>query len=371
MGMKSSLVELVPFAAMVMVEIMDVGLTTLSKAAMSRGMSHFVFVVYSNALATLILLPSSFIIHRNKRPPLTFSVLCKFFLLSLAGITVMQNCVFTGVSYSSPTLASALSNLVPAFTFFLAVVFRMEKFDLRNSRSQIKIMGTLVSISGALIVTLYKGPAVGFLPSQPAIDSSPPNPTMLTSMNNWVTGGLFLTTASLSLAIWNTAQAAILKGYPSEMTVVSFYCFFGTIQSAILTLIVEKNPNVWALRLDMELISIVYSAIFGSVITFSTLTWCIQKKGPVYVAMFKPLGIAIAALMGAIFLGDTLHIGSVIGALVIVVGFYGVIWAQSKEEKSLDQKRDEKEQGETHEVVDRLQSSSQRTPLLEAYTQEV
>ncbi|XP_020420187.1 WAT1-related protein At3g28050 isoform X2 [Prunus persica] len=347
MGMKSSLVELVPFAAMVMVEIMDVGLTTLSKAAMSRGMSHFVFVVYSNALATLILLPSSFIIHRNKRPPLTFSVLCKFFLLSLAGITVMQNCVFTGVSYSSPTLASALSNLVPAFTFFLAVVFRMEKFDLRNSRSQIKIMGTLVSIS------------------------SPPNPTMLTSMNNWVTGGLFLTTASLSLAIWNTAQAAILKGYPSEMTVVSFYCFFGTIQSAILTLIVEKNPNVWALRLDMELISIVYSAIFGSVITFSTLTWCIQKKGPVYVAMFKPLGIAIAALMGAIFLGDTLHIGSVIGALVIVVGFYGVIWAQSKEEKSLDQKRDEKEQGETHEVVDRLQSSSQRTPLLEAYTQEV
>lgn len=50
-------------------------------------------------------------------------------------------------------------------------------------------------------------------------------------------------------------------------------------------------------------------AIFGSVITFSTLTWCIQKKGPVFVAMFKPLGIAIAALMGAIFLGDTLHVG--------------------------------------------------------------
>lgn len=63
--------------------------------------------------------------------------------------------------------------------------------------------------------------------------------------------------------------------------------------------------------------------------------------------------------------------GSVIGALVIVVGFYGVIWAQSKEEKSLDQKRDEKEQGETHEVVGRLQSSSQRTPLLEAYTHDV
>lgn len=62
--MKTYLVELLPFAAMIMVECLDVGLTTLSKAAMSRGMSHFVFVVYSNALATLILLPSSFIIHR-------------------------------------------------------------------------------------------------------------------------------------------------------------------------------------------------------------------------------------------------------------------------------------------------------------------
>lgn len=63
--------------------------------------------------------------------------------------------------------------------------------------------------------------------------------------------------ADLKLMLY--LKAAILKGYPSEMTVVSFYCFFGTIQSAILTLIVEKNPNAWALRLDMELISILYS----------------------------------------------------------------------------------------------------------------
>ncbi|KAL6181855.1 hypothetical protein ACLB2K_048503 [Fragaria x ananassa] len=297
------------FAGMVMVECLDVGLTTLSKAAMSRGMSHFVFVVYSNALATLILLPSSFIIHRNKRPPLTFSILCKFFLLSLAGITVMQNCVFTGVSYSSPTLASAMSNLVPAFTFFLAVIFRMEKLDLRNSRSQIKIIGTLVSISGALV-------------------------------------------------------AAILKGYPSEMTIVSFYSLFGTIQCTILSLFFERNPSAWALKPDIELVSIFYSAICGGVVTFSVQTWCIKEKGPVFVAMFKPLGIAIAAMLGAIFLGEELHVGSLIGAVVIVVGFYGVIWAQSKEEKELDLKT--KEDGESQEdyEVDKLHSSSQKKPLL-------
>ena len=37
--------------------------------------------------------------------------------------------------------------------------------------------------------------------------------------------------------------------------------------------------------------------------------WCIQKKGPLFVAMFNPLGVAIAALMSAVFLGDTIHLG--------------------------------------------------------------
>lgn len=42
----------------------------------------------------------------------------------------MQNCVFTGVSYSSPTLASAIGQLIPAFTFSLAVIFRFFSFPI-------------------------------------------------------------------------------------------------------------------------------------------------------------------------------------------------------------------------------------------------
>ena len=43
--------------------------------------------------------------------------------------------------------------------------------------------------------------------------------------------------------------------------------------------------------------------------SFGVQTWCIKRKGPVFVAIFKPLGIGIAAIMGVIFLGDTLYIG--------------------------------------------------------------
>ncbi|KAF7136611.1 hypothetical protein RHSIM_Rhsim08G0169700 [Rhododendron simsii] len=348
---------------MVMVESFDAGLTTMSKAAFSEGMSHFVFVVYSNAIATLILLPSSFLFHRTTRPPLTFSLLCKFFLLSLIGITVMQNCVFTGINYSSPTLGSAMSNLVPAFTFLLAVFFRMEKVDFRSSRCQVKIMGTLVSISGALIVTLYKGPTIGSLPVQsPPISSEDSFPSqsslfnMLATESNWILGGLFLAIASLSLAISNVSQAAILKGYPSELTIVAFFNLFGTIQCTALSLFAERNNrDAWKLSPDIELISVIYSAVFGGVVSYSVQIWCIHKKGPVFVAMFKPISIAIAALFSVIFLGDTLSVGSVIGAIVIVVGFYGVIWAQSTEVEN-----------ESH-GVDRLPSSSDITPLLQTH----
>ncbi|RZC61717.1 hypothetical protein C5167_023486 [Papaver somniferum] len=117
--------EGLPYVAMVAVVCFDVGLTTLSKAAMDKGASHFVFVVYSNALATLILLPSSFIFHRTKRHPLTLSLLCRFFTLALIGITLLQNSVFTGINYSSTTLGSALNNLTPAFTFILALLFSL------------------------------------------------------------------------------------------------------------------------------------------------------------------------------------------------------------------------------------------------------
>ena len=37
--------------------------------------------------------------------------------------------------------------------------------------------------------------------------------------------------------------------------------------------------------------------------------WACHKKGPVYVAMFHPLGIVIAVCLGFIFLGDSLHLG--------------------------------------------------------------
>lgn len=53
-----------PFVAMILAQTAQVGLIIVSKEAMSNGMSKYVFICYSNALASLILLPASFVVHR-------------------------------------------------------------------------------------------------------------------------------------------------------------------------------------------------------------------------------------------------------------------------------------------------------------------
>lgn len=51
-------------AIMVAIELSEVGLNTVSKAAMRMGMSELVFVFYSNAFALFFLVPSTFFFYR-------------------------------------------------------------------------------------------------------------------------------------------------------------------------------------------------------------------------------------------------------------------------------------------------------------------
>lgn len=82
----------------------------------------------------------------------------------------------------------------------------MEKLDIRSSVSQIKIVGTVLSISGALLVTLYKGAPIGSFKIQ--LTPLETFPFLLAETSNWVIGGLFFAAASLSLALWNIAQVS-------------------------------------------------------------------------------------------------------------------------------------------------------------------
>ncbi|KAL0305046.1 UNVERIFIED_CONTAM: WAT1-related protein [Sesamum angustifolium] len=128
----------------------------------------------------------------------------------------------------------------------------MEGLNLRRTSDLSKSLGTLVSIVGASIVTLYKGPAImnKTLTLGSSVLFSP-------SQQNWVLGGVLLAIAAFSTAAWSIVQTWILKIYPAEMIIVAVYCLFVTAQSTLVALIAEKDVTAWKLQADMGLIAVV------------------------------------------------------------------------------------------------------------------
>ncbi|RVX10515.1 WAT1-related protein [Vitis vinifera] len=358
------------------IECLDVGLITLSKAAMRRGMSDYVFVVYSNALAVPVLFLCSLLFHRRRSPPpLTPSILCRIFLLGLVSCS-LQMLKFIGIGYSSPTLASAMTNLIPAFTYVLAIVTRMEKLDLKVKSSRAKCLGTLVSVAGALLITIYKGPGIEFASTTPSML----NHNLLLPRSNWIIGG-FLTAA----AAFMVAVLLVFQRLPAELIVTLISHIFATMQSSLVSLIAERDPSAWRLRLDMELIAVGYSGIFVVALRGAVYAWVLHQKGPVFVAMFKPAGIVIAVIMGVTFLGISsilagmilsfelsdimiframimkpFFLDIVIGAAIIALGFYTVVWGKAKEEKMAEDI-----------AACGVNTSSHRVPLLQNKSTEV
>ncbi|KAK7818540.1 wat1-related protein [Quercus suber] len=198
----------------------------------------------------------------------------------------------------------------------------MEKLDLRTQSSLVKCIGTMASIIGALIVTLYKGmPIINALSS-----NGQPNEVLLLLQSNWILGGLLLAIGSLCLSILFIVQTWIIREYPAELIVTLIACIFTTVQSALVALVAEKDPKVWRLRSNMELIAIGYS----------------------------PSRDGHCTCNGCYFSRDTLYLGSLIGATVIALGFYAVIWGQAQEEKTIENRG-----------ICSFESSSAKVPLLE------
>ncbi|KAL4336278.1 hypothetical protein GQ457_07G001980 [Hibiscus cannabinus] len=328
MARRNEFKELVlPSTAMVAVQCSTVVGNILVKAASSKGMNYFVFTAYCYVLGSLVfLLLASFFKRKTSLPPSKFPLFIRIFIFELLGFSG-QLCFYKGLQLGSPTLASANANLIPAFTFILAVFFRMEKVAFRSSSTQAKIIGTIASIFGAFVIILYKGPKViSTLTWTSSSSSSSSSPLVfMSSESNWIIGGLLLVVTFLLISFGFIIQSQIMKIYPEEITVTFFGKLLGTMISLPVCLLVEPNLSSWRLTSSLAVVAVLYMGLFG--ISFSSLMymWAIHLKGPVFVASFQPTSIVIAVVMSAIFLGEAIFLGSVIGTLILSTGLYCVL----------------------------------------------
>lgn len=198
-------------------------------------------------------------------------------LSSLSRITANQGFYILGLYYASPTFASTMQNSVPAITFIMASALRYIAFlkSYRTPRptsmllyplSQImyflllfphrleqvsflrrdglaKILGTIVSVGGATIITLYKGPPLvgGSTSAEETGDASSEK------MLNWTWGCIYLLGHCLSWAGWMVLQVSLITNsiQSTKQTEIAPKCYksYKWTQSCISNHMVEGNVS--------------------------------------------------------------------------------------------------------------------------------
>ncbi|XP_059631553.1 WAT1-related protein At1g43650-like isoform X2 [Cornus florida] len=295
-----------PYIAMIFIQFVYAGMALLSKAAVNEGTKPSVFVAYRQGFAALALAPFAFFLESNKTAPLSCYLLCKIFFVSLCGITMALNLYYYAITYISATFATAMTNTIPATVFVMAVALRMERVSMKQWDGITKVLGCAVGLSGAMVYTFFKGPPIYSSMHKEVSKES----TKYISKEDWIKGALFMLAANIAWSLWLIMQGSIVKQYPAKIRFTTLQCFFSCISSAIWAVVVDRNLSSWKLGWDINLLSVLYCGIIVTGITYWLQVWAVEKKGPVFTAMFSPLALILTAFFSAIFFQETLHWGS-------------------------------------------------------------
>ncbi|XP_059458481.1 WAT1-related protein At2g39510-like [Corylus avellana] len=275
------------YLAVIFLQFGYAGMSIIAKYALDQGMSHFVFIAYRMAIASVVITPFAIVLERTSRPRMTLSIFVKAMLLSFFDPLLDQNLLFIGMTYTNASFTSAMCNTIPAFAFSMAWVFGLEQVNTRRLHSKAKIIGTLVAVGGAMFMTLFKGSVI-----------NPP----------WTNGRNPHDHPSARPA----SKENVMKG----ALLVLGSCFF------------------WSCFMILH-------GVISTAITYYIQGVILKDRGPIFVTAFRPLTMVIVAIMATFMLNENMFLGRVIGAVVIVVGLYLVLWGKSKEQKLTKSDSDE------------------------------
>ncbi|KAL8167273.1 hypothetical protein V2J09_008772 [Rumex salicifolius] len=321
------------YIAVIFIMLVYAGNALISKLAMSKGIKPSVFVAYRQALASLTLAPFAYFFER-KAPALSFKLLAKIFLVSLCGITAPLELYYEGINYTSATFAAAFTNALPALTFVLAILFRMESVSLTQVHGLAKVLGTLLGLSGAIMFAFVKGPPLSLMNwNQQSNGVSVSGSSSMNSSSNgeWVKGSLMMLGSNVTWSLWLILQGPVVKEYPAILRLTVVQCFFGWIQSSLYAIAIDRNLSCWKLGWDFSLFSVAYCGVVVTGMTYWLQVWVVKKKGPVFAASFTPLSLVLTAIISAFLWKETLFWGRIGGATLLVVGLYVVLWGKSTE----------------------------------------
>ncbi|XVE67321.1 hypothetical protein DITRI_Ditri08aG0151300 [Diplodiscus trichospermus] len=340
MGRIGNLVHgLKPPLLMVLVQVIFAGLNVMYKLAANDGMDLRIIIAYRFMFATVIMVPLALILERDSLGKINRMVLFQAFLCGLFGGSLGQNLYLQSLVFTSATFASAMVNLAPAFTYILSICFKMEKLAIGTVAGKAKLLGTFVGISGAMVFTFYKGIEINIWSTHVNLLHHPhqaagPSPH---DTGKFILGAFLGLLSCICIALWLITQAKMSVKFPYLYSTTALMCIMGSIQGSVFALCTEKDWNQWKLGWNIRLLAVAFAGIMGSALMVFLVSWGVHLRGPLYASVFNPLGLVFVAILGSLILNEKLHLGSIIGGILIVCGLYLVLWGKAKEMKQKTQ----------------------------------
>ncbi|CAN6282181.1 unnamed protein product [Urochloa humidicola] len=322
-----------PYCAAIAIQLIYTGMFVISKAAFNQGMNTYVYIFYRQAAGSLLLLPIA-LLQRKNAPPMSCRVLLKLFFCALIGITLGVNLYHVSLRFTSATVASAADSSMPALTFFLAVLLRMEDVKPRSWSGIAKLTGVALCLAGVFTIAFFSGPSISPVNHHRAFASHPQGSKAAVPKGVWIKWTFLMVVANMCWALWIVFQAAVLNEYPDKMVVTVAQCLFSTAQSFVVAVVAERDFSKWKLRFDISLLAILYSGFMVTGVSYYLQTWCLQMRGPMFFAAWTPLCFVFTIFCSSFFLGEIVHLGSIVGGILLVGSLYTMLWGKINESKT-------------------------------------
>uniref|UniRef100_A0A0A9GNJ2 WAT1-related protein n=1 Tax=Arundo donax TaxID=35708 RepID=A0A0A9GNJ2_ARUDO len=326
---------------LLLVQCVLAGYVVFVNHLLGLGADPLALIVVAGAAFSAFFLPFAVVLERKKWPSkISGTLVAQLVLIALGGTTVFQELMLLGIKKTTPAIASAMPNLSPGLIFIVAACFRMEKFDKACKYTQAKILGTLVCLVGAMGMSFLQSPSN----SSPASDMQTffkTNSQPGSSNQDWILGCSYLFVAVIVFAFYTVLQAATLVSFPAPLTMCTITSAVGAVFTAILQVILEGKIDIGSPRISATLIAgivILGGVLVGACIGFQT--WCLGKKGPLFVSVFGPVQTICSAILSAALFGQMVSLGSLAGIVMMFSGLYIVLWAKNNESIGGDQVED-------------------------------